>query len=42
MWIKVWVVKQEYARLNLRINFKNYINFVKFKYLKFIKSRVKN
>ena len=42
MWIKVWIVRQEYAWLNLRINLKNYVNFMKFKYLESIDLSVKN
>ena len=42
MWIKVWTVRQEYTQLDLRINLKNYVNLIKFKYLKFIDSSIKN
>ena len=42
MQIKVWAVRQEYAWLDLRTNFKNHVNFIKFDYLESIESRVKN
>ena len=42
MWIKVWVVRQKYVWLNLRINLKNYVDLIKFKYLKLIDSSIKN
>ena len=42
MWMKVWAVRQEYVQLDSRMNLKNYVNFIKFNYLKSVKSRVKN
>ena len=42
MQMKVWVVRQEYVWLDLRMNFKNHVNFIKFKYLESVRSRVKN
>ena len=42
MKMKVWVVRQEYAWLDLRTNLKNYIDLIKFKYLELIDSSVKN
>ena len=42
MQMKVWTVRQEYAWLDLRMNSQNCVNFIKFEYLKSVKSRVKN
>ena len=42
MWMKVWAVRQEYMWLDFRTNFQNYVNLIKFDYLEFVKSRVKN
>ena len=42
MWMKVWAVRQEYAWLDLRMNFKNCVNFTKFDYLEPVRPRVKN
>ena len=42
MQIKVWAVRQEYTWLDLRINLKNCMNFIKFKYLESVESEVKN
>ena len=42
MWMKVWAVRQEYTWLNLRMNFKNHVNLIKFDYLEPVKPRVKN
>ena len=42
MWMKVQVVRQKYTQLDLRTNFKNYVNSTKFNYLESIRLRVKN
>ena len=42
MQMKVWAVRQEYMQLDLRMNFKNHVNLIKFDYLESVKSRVKN
>ena len=42
MWMKVWAVRQEYTWLDLRTNSQNHVNLIKFNYLEFVKSRVKN
>ena len=42
MQIKVWAVRQEYTQLDLRTNSQNYVNFIKFKYLEFVRSEAKN
>ena len=42
MWIKVWAVRQEYTWLDLRTNFQNYVNFIKFEYCEPVRSETKN
>ena len=42
MQIKVWAVRQEYMWLDLKTNLKNYVNLIKFKYLKSVELEVKN
>ena len=42
MQIKVWAVRQEYMWLDFRTNSQNHVNLIKFNYLEFVKSRVKN
>ena len=42
MWMKIWVIQQEYHHLDLRRNLTSLVDSMKFKYLKSIKSKVKN
>ena len=42
MWIKVWVIWQEYYHLNLRKNLSSFVDLMKFNYLKSIESKTKN
>ena len=42
MWMKVWVIQQEYHRLNSRKNSNSLVNSIKFNYLESIESKAKN
>ena len=42
MWMKVWAVRQEYVWLDLRTNFKNCVNLIKFEYLESVEPETKN
>ena len=42
MWIKVWVIQQEYYHLNSRKNSISLVNLMKFNYLELIESKAKN
>ena len=42
MWMKVWVIQQEYYCLNLRKNSSSLVDSIKFDYLELIESKAKN
>ena len=42
MWMKVWVIQQEYHHLDLRKNLSSLMNLMKFNYLESIESKTKN
>ena len=42
MWIKIWVIQQEYHHLNSRKNLTSLVDLMKFKYLESIESKTKN
>ena len=42
MWMKIWVIWQEYHHLNSRKNLTSLVNSMKFNYLESIKSKTKN
>ena len=42
MWIKIWVIQQEYHCLNLRKNLTSLVDLMKFNYLESIESKIKN
>ena len=42
MWMKVWMIQQEYYHLNSRKNFNSLVNSIKFNYLKSIEPKAKN
>ena len=42
MWMKVWVIQQEYYHLNSRKNLSSLVDLMKFDYLKSIRSKLKN
>ena len=42
MWIKIWVIWQEYHHLNSRKNLTSLVDLTKFKYLESIEPKAKN
>ena len=42
MWMKIWVIQQEYHCLNLRKNLTSLVDLMKFDYLKPVRSKSKN
>ena len=42
LWIKVWEIWQKYYQKNLKVNLISLINLIKFNYLEFIESKIKN
>ena len=42
MQIKIWIVRQEYMWLDLRMNSQNCVNLIKFKYLESVRLEAKN
>ena len=42
MWMKIWVIQQEYHHLNSEKNLTSLINLMKFNYLESIESKTKN
>ena len=41
MWMKIWVIQQEYHHLNLRKNSTSLVNLMKFDYLELIEPKAK-
>ena len=42
MWMKIWVIQQEYHRLDSRKNLTSLVDLTKFNYLEFIEPKAKN
>ena len=42
MWMKIWVIQQEYHHLNSRKNLISLVDLTKFDYLELIESKAKN
>ena len=42
MWMKIWVIWQEYHHLNLRKNLTSLVDLIKFDYLESIEPKTKN
>ena len=42
MWMKIWVIQQEYWHLNSRKNFNSLVDSMKFNYLESIESKAEN